>query len=205
MAEKQLLDRDDILVGAPDQQTTGAIFSAPIGTPLPEYPGDELDKAFVGSGYVNEDGVTITPEKSKEGIKDWSLEVVRELLTEFKNSIAWAHLSTSKESLKNYFGDENVTTEVATDEHGNIIRAKLNAKDYPRKSWVFRIKDGDNRVLIVVPDGQIGEVGEVPFQTGAAITWPVTMSTFPDKNGDHVHFIFDDGKKLTAGEHGVGG
>jgi len=221
------LNRDDILVGAPDQGTTGAIFSAPLGTKLPGMPSEELDPAFVGSGYVDEEGVTITPEKSEEGIKDWNLDEVRKMLTEFKNSVAWAHLSTSKESLTNYFGEGNVTVTAATDTHGNIIKATLNAKErsigsaicscgacppthgniikatlnakeHPRKAWVWRMKDGEHRVLIVAPEAQIGEVGELGLKKSSPMTWPVTLTTFPDAEGNHLYFYFDDGQVLVA-------
>lgn len=192
------LNRDDILVGAPDQGTTGAIFSAPLGTKLPGMPSEELDPAFVGSGYVDEEGVTITPENSEEGIKDWNLDEVRKMLTEFKNSVAWAHLSTSKESLTNYFGEGNVTVTAATDTHGNIIKAMLNAKEHPRKAWVWRMKDGEHRVLIVAPEAQIGEVGELGLKKSSPMTWPVTLTTFPDAEGNHLYFYFDDGQVLVA-------
>jgi hypothetical protein len=64
---------------------------------------------------------------------------------------------------------------------------------------VFKIKDGDAKVLIVVPDGQVSETGEVAFVKSGAITWPVTLATYPDSEGVNVYIYLDDGQVLTAG------
>lgn len=183
-----------VLVGAPDQKTTGAISSAPLETDLPDGPADALDPEFKSSGYVSENGVTLTPERSTTGIKDWSGAIVRQLLEEFDGKLAWEHLETNEESLKNYFGDDNVTIEDATAEHGKLTTAVLGAYELPRKSWVFRIKDGKNKVLIKVPDGQVTEQGEVAFTKSGAILWPVTLSTYPDDKGNNIYIITDDGE-----------
>jgi hypothetical protein len=189
----------NVLTGAPDQLTTGPILSAPRGTALPTAVDDELDPAFEDSGYVSEDGLTLTPERSTEQVRDWSGSVVRELLTEFAAKLAWAHLETNEQSLKNYLGDDNVTVVDATSTEGKRITALLRAAEMPRKPWVFKIKDGESRVLIVVPDGQVSETGEVAFVKSGAITWPVTLATYPDATGVNVYIYLDDGQVLTAG------
>jgi hypothetical protein len=189
----------NVLTGAPDQLTTGPILSAPRGTALPDSLDAEIDAAFEDSGYISEDGLTLTPERSTEQVKDWSGSVVRELLTEFSAKLAWAHLETNEQSLKNYLGDDNVTVEAATTTEGKRITALLRSTEMPRKPWIFKVKDGDARVLIVVPDGQVSETGEVSFVKSGAITWPVTLATYPDSNGVNVYVYLDDGQVLTAG------
>lgn len=182
-----------VLTGAPDQLTTGPILSAPLGTVLPDDALDALAPAFVDSGYISQDGMNLTPERTTETIRDWSGAIIRSILNEFGASIAWSHLETNEQSLKNYFGDANVTVTAATVSTGKRLAAKLKASELPRKSWVFKIKDGDNRVLIVVPDGQVTETGEVSFTKAGAIQWPCTMTTYPDSTGTHVYIYTDDG------------
>lgn len=193
------VNASQVLTGAPDQLTTGPILSAPRGTALPAAISDTLDPAFVDSGYVSEDGLTLTPERSTEAVRDWSGSVVRELLTEFAARLAWAHLETNEQSLKNYMGDDNVTVTAATSTEGKRITALLRSSEMPRKSWSFKMKDGDSRVLIVVPDGQVSETGEVSFVKSSAVTWPVTLTTYPDSTGVNVYIYLDDGTVLTAG------
>jgi len=49
----------------------GDIFTAPVGTALPTNPTVALDAAFIGAGYISEDGVTFRDEKTKEPINVW--------------------------------------------------------------------------------------------------------------------------------------
>ncbi|UXE05160.1 major tail protein [Arthrobacter phage Jamun] len=193
------VDATNVLTGAPDQLTTGPILSAPRGAVLPSGLADPIAPEFKDSGYIGEDGLTLTPERSTEAIKDWSGAIVRQILTEFGTTLAWAHLETNEESLKNYFGDDNVTVEAATASEGKRIAAKLAGTEMPRKSYLFKIKDGDARVLIVVPDGQVTETGEVSFVKSGAVLWPVTLTTYPDKDGVNVYVFLDDGQVLVAG------
>lgn len=188
-----------VLTGAPDQLTTGPILAAPKGTPLPTSVTAVLDPAFKHSGYVSEDGLTLTPERSTEVVRDWSGTVVRELLTEFATKLAWSHLETNENSLKNYMGDDNVTVTAATSTEGKRITALLKSTEMPRKSWTVKMKDGKARVLIVVPDGQVSETGEVSFVKSAAMAWPVTLTTYPDSSGVNVYIYLDDGTVLVAG------
>lgn len=192
------VDANNVLTGAPDQLTTGPILSAPKGTAVPTGITDTIDPAFKDSGYISADGLNLTPERSTESIRDWSGAEVRKILTEFAATLAWSHLETNEASLKNYFGDDNVTVTAATATEGRRIAAELRAAELPRKVWVFKIKDGDNRVLIVVPDGQITETGEVAFVKSGAITWPCTLTTYPDADGVHVYVYLDDGQVITA-------
>lgn len=188
-----MVNAQNVLVGAPDQKTTGAILSAPLETVLPDSPLETPDAAFKSSGYISEAGLTLTPERSTASIKDWSGAIVRQILEEFNGTLAWEHLETNQESLENYFGDENVTVAAATASTGKQMTAVLGAFELPRKSYLFRIKDGKKRVLIKVPDGQVTEQGEVAFTKTGAILWPVTLSTFPDAEGNNIYIITDDG------------
>lgn len=188
-----MVSAQNVLVGAPDQATTGAILSAPLGTGLPESAIDSLASGFESSGYVSSDGVTLTPDRSTSDITDWSGALVRRILETFNGTISWAHLEINEESLANAFGDDNVTLTPATGSSGNQIVVAIGAHEMPRKEWVFRMKDGNNRILIVVPDGQVTETGEINFVKSGAITLPVTLSTYPDSDGNSIYIMTDDG------------
>ncbi len=184
----------NVLVGAPDQATTGAIQTAPLGTDLPTEATGELDGAFNGSGYVSEDGLTMAFDTSTADIKDWSGATVRKVLEEFDGTLEWAHLEVNEQALKNYFGEENVTTTPAGASEGKRIAIAIGANELPRQSWVFRMKDGKKRMVIVVPDGQITERGDIEFVNSGAITLPVTLSAYPDASGNSIYWYTDDGE-----------
>lgn len=182
----------NVLIGAPDQKTTGAILSAPLGAGKPKDARDNL--AFVGvedSGYISEDGLTLTPDYSTNDIKDWSGALVRRVLESFNGTLSWAHLETNEQSLRVWAGD--VTVKEATTTTGKQLTAALGAREHPRKSWYFRIKDGEQRILIFVPDGQVTEAGEVTFTKSDALTWPVKLASYPDGDGNSIYIFTDDG------------
>jgi hypothetical protein len=190
--------QDDVFVGAPDQQVTGAILTGPETDTIPTTIDDFVETGLANSGYVGEDGVTITPTESTESIKDWSLKVIRKILTEFDSTIAWAHLALDEFSLKNYMGDDNVEVTPATVAHGTQTRAAIAGEMRPVKAWYFKIKDGARRALIMVPHGQVTERGEIALLASAAITLPVTLTTYPDAAGKNIYIFLDDGKVASA-------
>jgi hypothetical protein len=187
------VQQKNIFVGAPDQKTTGAILSGPTSLPLPEDAADTIDPGYKSSGYVSEDGLKITPSSSTENIKDWSGAIVRKILTEFTGDVEWAHIEMNEDSLKNYFGDDNVTVTPATPTSGTKTTSKLNGDEMPIKRWVFKIKDGVRKVVITVPFGQVYERSEIEIVNTGAIKLGVKLATFPDEEGNSIYVHTDDG------------
>lgn len=188
----------DVLVGAPDQKVTGAIKSAPLGTSLPSLSsiskaGVTLDPVFKGNEYISEDGLTLTPTMNTSEIKDWSGATVRKILESFDGTLSWTMISTNEGAMGVAFGIDHVTSNAATDAHGNQLKVELGAHLPESRSWVFLMKDGDARIVILVPEGQVTEVAEVTFAANAAIGWQVTLSTYPDSNGQSIYILTDDG------------
>lgn len=187
------VESKNVFVGSPDQATTGAILTGPETDVIPAFLDDFVFTSLTDSGYVNEDGVTITPSESTESIKDWSMKVIRKVLTEFDGTIAWTHLELSLGALQNYMGADNVTTEAASVAHGAQTRSAIAGDVRPVKAWYFKIKDGLRKVVVFVPHGQITERGEIPLVASAAITLPVTLTSYPDAAGKSIYIYTDDG------------
>lgn len=187
------VDSKNVFIGAPDQATTGAILTGPETDTIPATIDDLVATGLTDSGYVDEEGVTITPSESTETIKDWSLKVIRKVLTEFDGTIAWAHLELSAGALKNYMGDDNVKITAATASHGTQVRAAIGGNPRPVKAWYFKIKDGARRALVMVPHGQVSERGEIALLASAAVKLPVTLTTYPDAAGNNIYVFTDDG------------
>lgn len=188
----------DVRVGAPDQKTTGAIKHAPLGTTLPSLSSITkasvtLDQAFVGDEYVSEDGLTLAPSMSTTEIKDWSGATVRKVLESFDGTLSWTMISTNEGALGVAFGADHVTTQAATTTHGKQAMVELGAFLPEAQSWVFLMKDGNARIVVLVPNGQVTEVGEVTFAANAAVGWQVTLSTYPDDSGNCIYIMTDDG------------
>lgn len=188
----------DVRVGAPDQKTTGAIKHAPLGTTLPSLSdistsGVTLNQAFTGDEYVSEDGLTLSPSMSTTDIKDWSNSIVRKVLESFDGTLSWTMISTNEGALGVAFGADHITTNAAAQTHGKQMKVELGAHLPEAQSWVFLMKDGNARVVVLVPNGQVTEVGEVTFSASAAIGWNVTLSCYPDSDGESIYILTDDG------------
>lgn len=194
----------DVRVGAPDQLTTGAIKNAPLGTPLPSLSsitkagGVTLSDDFKGNEYVSEDGLTLTPSISTTDIKEWGGSTVRKVLESFDGTLSWTMISTNEGALGVAFGADHVTANAANGTHGNQTMTELGAHLPEPRSWVFLMKDGDARIVVLVPNGQVVEVGEVKFASNAAIGWNVTLATYPDASGECIYILTDDGQVVSA-------
>lgn len=188
----------DVRVGAPDQAITGAIKHAPLGTTLPSLSSITvsavtLDAAFTGNEYVSEDGLTLSPSISTTDIKDWSGATVRKVLESFDGTLSWTMISTNAGALGIAFGAANITTSTATSAHGAQVRAQLGARLPEAQSWVFLMKDGNARIVVVVPNGQVTEIGDVTFAANAAVGWNVKLACYPDSSGNSIYVMTDDG------------
>ncbi|MCI6275081.1 MAG: hypothetical protein MR611_10515 [Coriobacteriaceae bacterium] len=192
------LDVSKVLVGSPDQKTTGAVLDAPLGTKLPTSATEALDEAFASSGYISEDGLALKTDRSTNDIKEWSGAVVRKLLDSFDGTITWSEMQMSYEALCHAFGSSAVTKVAATAEHGEQVTLAINSAMPPARSWVFRMKDGEARILIVVPNGQVTSVDEIDFVSSDSVKLPITLSCYPDSSGNSIYIYVDDGVKVAA-------
>ena len=192
------LDTSYVLVGAPDQSTTGAICTAPIGTALPTSASDILNTAFKDSGYVSDDGLELNIDISTNDIADWAGSIIRKVAKSSDNTIDFSLISADKEGLCQCFGDENVTATAANATHGAQLAVSLGATLPAPKSWAFKMKDGIHKVLLVLPNAQLTKWGKINFKASDAIKLNPTLSCYPDASGKSVYIYFDDGKTVSA-------
>lgn len=192
------IDVSKVLAGAPDQKTTGAINDAPLGTALPTDATAQLDPSFTSSGYVSQDGLELATDRSTNDIKEWGGATVKKILESFDGTIAWSEIQMSYEALCHAFGADNVHKVKAAQEHGEQIIVKINASLPTARSWVFNMKDGNSRIRVVVPNGQVTAVDTLKFAASEAIALPITLSCYPDENGDSILIYTDDGVKAGA-------
>ncbi|MDO5050000.1 MAG: hypothetical protein Q4D87_08990 [Actinomycetaceae bacterium] len=190
------IDATRVLVGAPEQSgASGAIEAAPLGTTLPASAVDTLAEAFVSSGYVSTAGVTVTPDMSTTDITDWSGATVRTMLENFKGSVAFSFIQMDGDSARMIFGDNNVTVTNATAEHGEQIAIAMGPQLPDPKSFVFKMKDGDNLIRIVLPNAQPTSWDEMTFNKTEAIPLGCTLSCYPDENNKSIYIYVDNGVK----------
>lgn len=202
-----LRNRRNVLVGAPDVQASGGITVGPALKESTNFPTDatqELDGALnhVAAGYVSEDGVVKTVDRSTEKIKDWNGDTV--LITQSDHSVTLQVTfleGANGEVLKMIAGENNVTIE------GDTVRVVDNADELPHRSIAFYINGGNgSRILVFAPDAQVTEVGETTYVRSDVVKYQATMECFGVDNTKLISLIKradDDSVRATGGADGA--
>jgi len=184
----------NVLAGKP--LATGGVKIGPLGTPIPTDATSALDEALKSAGFIGEDGLTEAADRSTEKVKAWGGDTVKILQTDFSLTFTFTFLETlNTDVLKTVYGDANVTVTPADATKGTLRTIKVNSDVLPHKTFVFEVKDGDAKIRIAVPDGQVTEVGEVTYNDGEVIGYQVTVEAFRDSElGANAVKYLDDGK-----------
>lgn len=180
---------------------TSAVFCGNTGLALPTDTETELPSGLTQLGHAGEDGIAFPSERSTDDVKNFGGDTVKTIQSEFNQTFTVTLMEALNASvLKVVYGDNNVETTAATADHGTRNAVRINSKTLPHKSWVFDTQDGDALVRIVVPDGQVTEVGEPQLVHSGVTQYEVTIKAFADDNGDNAWMYTDDGVLVPAGD-----
>lgn len=152
---------------------TGAISKAPYGSTGPTNSGSVLDAAYVDSGGISEEGVTISlPDSgSKTPIRVWQNGAqVRVLRTPSDDlaSISFTFLETNKTAVETYF--ETTVTAAASD--GSFEYAPTTPTPH---AYVLDVLDDTEIHRFDIPRGMRASVGDLVYSNGAAVGYQVTI------------------------------
>lgn len=176
----------NVSVGKP--KIGGAIFRAPLGTPLPTDARSELNKAFKGLGYCSDDGLTNTNTAETDDVKAWGGDRILSLQTSKNDTFTFNLVEVlNVDVLKTVYGDNNVIGTLNTG-----ITIKANTQEQEEYSWVIDmlLKNGTIYKRIVIPSAKVSEVGEIPYKDDTAVNYPTTLACVPDTDGNtHYEYI----------------
>ncbi|WP_300345500.1 hypothetical protein [Nesterenkonia sp.] len=176
---------DHVLVGAPersdDPDVVGYAYAMPTTANLPTDTTTELDTSAEDLGFVSEDGLTISTDRTVETIRDWNLDDVRALLTEHSATVGFTLISWTVPALKAYFGAENVT------ETDTEIVVRINASAIGDRAWVFNLKDLDVKRRVVIPRGALASQGEITLMKGEQTPLEIELTPLADPSGEKIY------------------
>lgn len=194
------VNSNDVYVLGPDQSTTtGAMRKGAIGATAPTDARSALGTGWSdASGYISNSGITLNLNRSTTALKDWGLNTVRVLATDFATNITGEFLQMDEETANTLFGEDNVTVTAATTTKPASLKLSIGPDMPEPQAFVFNMKDGERRARLYIPNGQITQVGSPTFVPGAGNVWPFTLDCYDDGTGHCVYMFFDNGVKASA-------
>lgn len=185
-----------VFVGLADQSsTTGALLRGAVITTIPATMSAATTaiSGFTSSGYFSEDGVSLSTSISVTNIREWNLSTVRRLLEDFDGTVSGTLIQLDEEAAKQCFGEDNVTVTAATTTTGQQLRIALGAHLAEPQAWALKMKDGDARFLVLIPNGQVTSGVDITFAANEAISLPIEISANDDGTGNSIYIFTDDG------------
>lgn len=177
---------NNINVSAGKPKVAGSVYRAPLGTALPTDASTSLAAAFVDMGYISEDGVVNSNSPDIEQIRAWGGQVVLVVATEKPDTFQLTFLeSLNSNVLETVYGADNVTVT------GNVITVRANASELDEYVYVIdMVMRGGALKRVVIPDGALGELGDINYRDNEAIGYNVTINGMPDSAGNtHYEYI----------------
>lgn len=173
---------DNVRVGV-----TGEVSVAPVGTAAPTTAVSSLNAAFIGLGYVSEDGVTEAYEDTIEDIVAWQgATVVRSTTTESKATLQFVLIETKGEVLELFHKGSAVSVVSA-----GQWKIDVETPSADPRAFVLDVLDGSKHIRIYVPNGEVSDRGEIVYANGQAIGYDVTITAYPS-NGVVLTKFSDD-------------
>lgn len=167
---------------------TGGLYRAPLGTAKPADSTIALDPAFEGLGFFSSDGVPISFNDSVDNIIAWQgAVVVRSTITETLTTIAFTPIQT-RGSVLETFHPGSVVTEPTTGNFEIAVKPRVATP----QTWVFDAIDGTKHIRYYIPNGEVTERGEIMHANGEPIGYPMTITFYPDGNGNIMEILSND-------------
>lgn len=178
-------DATKVTAGKP--MTGGAIFTAALGTSLPTTVSAALAAAFENVGYISDSGVVNSNSPTSTAIKAWGGDTVLDIQTEKPDTFKFTLIEAKNiTALGLVYGEENVSGTLSTG-----IKIEANSKEQVAKSIVIDMLLSNNTAKrIVLPNCKVTAVSDITYSDSAAVGYEVTVSCYPDSNGNtHYEYI----------------
>lgn len=197
-----MANKQNVMAGKPNAgEGIGAVYRAPLGTPIPTDARTPLPGAFVELGYVSSDGWTRRIEKAYATVNAWGGDEI--LKSRNEHSVGFdltlvEILNGDAQSAK--WGEAAVEKIPATAEHGNQVVVTYTGADTEPAVWVLDMNDTGKLHRTIFPYAEDKtESFEQTFSDEEVIGLPFEMSAYRDETtGAYFIDYTDDGKKVAA-------
>ena len=187
---------DSTLVWAPTRPSdAGVFYRAPLGTTLPTDASSPLNGLFTDHGWISDDGITLTVNRSTQKHYAFGTDLVKTTQSEYQESLKLTFIESDPDVLETVFGADSLT--LGTDGGGNrTIAIAHSSKQLPRSAFVVDMIDGSKERRIVVQEGQVIDLEDVSYKDSELTSYAVTIDCYKPASGNTeavLEYITDTG------------
>ena len=185
-------DSDELTVAS-----SGAAYVAPVGTALPATPTAALNSAFVGLGFISEDGATLTVDPDITEFKAWqSRQSIRRELNAQEIRAAFELQQWNEETVPLAFGGGAITEPSA-----GIYRYDFpeDGDALDERALILDAVDGSKHFRYVFPRGNVTENVETKFARNQLSQLPLTFKALEPVEGGAAAYFLTDSPEFAAG------
>lgn len=159
----------------------GYFSSAPLGTELPTDYSTELPEAFVGLGFITQDGIEFGYDGSSSDYYDLNGDVYETSDGTQSETVNLTMAEIKAETMKEVHGQDNVT------DSENMTTVKHNSIPVDERIFVFDLllKNG-RKWRSVVPRGKVSRNGSTTVSKSNIVGLPISIKCLPNENGDRI-------------------
>lgn len=181
---------DQIVVGS-----SGAVFTAPLGTTLPTAYDTSLNAAFKPVGYISEAGPSLSNAKEINEIRAWqSFQPIASRVTSADFTVKFEIMEWDANTLPLAFGGGVITEPTA--DHYKFTPADPSVLD--ERALILDVHDGTVVWRYVFPRGyQTGSL-DTTFNRDNPALLPVEFKVLAPTDGTNSYYIFSSASQLDS-------
>lgn len=152
---------------------TADVYVAPLATAAPTTVAGALNAAWDPLGLLSEDGLTETRNQDRTDHYAWGGILVRSTRARMSRTFQVTALEDNQTVYELVNPGSTVNTA-----GGETTRTILTPTPDPRM-FLFELVDGDITKRIVIPRGEVSEVGDTVYSEGGIAMFPLTITVYP--------------------------
>lgn len=169
----------------------GDVYFATVGSTAPTDTTTALAAAWKALGLLSDDGLTESREEDSEDKYAWGSILYRTIRSKHKRTFKVTVLEDNKDlfTLVNPGSSAVTATSITT----RTVKVPTSNP----QAFVFQVQDGTIIKRILVPRGEVTEVGDVVYSEGDPAAKELTITVYPDSSQVLYKEITDDPQAVT--------
>jgi hypothetical protein len=163
-------------------------YFGPTSATAPTNATDDPATGFLDAGWCSNDGLTISVSESSTDIPAFgTFAPVRTIVTESTQTFGVTFLESNAVSLAVYHRKALGALTASAAGAIDFATGQASTQNY---SAVFDMVDGENFLRAYVPKVQVTDRGDIQIRGGEAVSYPVTLTAYPDGDGNSIYWFY---------------